>query len=95
MRAEKEFDITELFPAGFLTLALLAAFSFGGDLSRAAEQSPGGKARVWPLYDIENKRVMVFDDFDIRAKKEAGVNIVDWDGTCFLTKHHCFQHLFE
>ena len=33
---------------------------------------------------------MVFDEFDIRAEKEADMNIVDWDRTYFLTKYYGF-----
>ena len=43
---------------------------------------------MWPLYDLENKQMMVFDEFNIRPEKEADVNIVDWDRTYFLTKYY-------
>ena len=63
-------------------------FAKTGDPSLTAEQSPDGKAKEWPLYDLENKYVMVFDEFDIRPEKEADMNIVDWDRTYFLTKYY-------
>ena len=63
-------------------------FAKTGDPSLTAEQSPDGKEKVWPLYDLENKQMMVFDEFDIRAEKEADMNIVDWDRTYFLTKYY-------
>ena len=63
-------------------------FAKTGDPSLTAEQSPDGQAKEWPLYDLENKYVMVFDEFDIRAEKEADMNIVDWDRTYFLTKYY-------
>ncbi|MBQ9661307.1 MAG: hypothetical protein IJV37_08655 [Bacteroidales bacterium] len=53
-----------------------------------AEQSPDGKARVWPVYDPGNKYVMVFDEFNVRAEKEATMKIVDWDRTYLLTKYY-------
>ena len=56
-------------------------FAKTGNPSLTAEQSPDGQAKEWPLYDLENKYVMVFDEFDIRAEKEADMNIVDWDRT--------------
>jgi len=63
-------------------------FAKTGNPSLTAEQSPDGKAKEWPLYDLENKYVMVFDEFDIRPEKEADMNIVDWDRTYFLTKYY-------
>ena len=63
-------------------------FAKTGNPSLTAEQSPDGQAKEWPLYDLENKYVMVFDEFDIRAEKEADMNIVDWDRTYFLTKYY-------
>ena len=40
------------------------------------------------MYDPENKYVMVFDEFNVRAEKEAAMKIVDWDRTYFLTKYY-------
>ncbi len=42
----------------------------------------------WPLYDLKDKKVMVFDEFDIHPAKESEVKIVDWDRTWFLTKYY-------
>lgn len=64
-------------------------FAKTGNPSLSAEQSPDGKAKEWPLYDLENKRVMVFDEFNVRAEKENTMRIVDWDRTYFLTKYYC------
>jgi len=65
-------------------------FAKTGDPSLTAEQSPDGKAKDWPLYDLENKQVMVFDEFDIHPEKESERKIVDWDRTYFLTKYYVF-----
>ena len=46
------------------------------------------KAITWPLYDTQDKRVMVLDEFDIHPAKESEVHIVDWDRTFFLTKYY-------
>ena len=48
--------------------------------------SPDGKAHEWPLYDPEDKKVMVLDESDIHTEKESERKIVDWDRTYFLTK---------
>ena len=63
-------------------------FAKTGNPSLSAEQSPDGKAKEWPLYDLENKRVMVFDEFNIHPEKESERKIVDWDRTYFLTKYY-------
>ena len=63
-------------------------FAKTGNPSLSAEQSPDGKAKEWPLYDLENKRVMVFDEFNIHPEKETERKIVDWDRTYFLTKYY-------
>ena len=65
-------------------------FAKTGNPSLAADQSPDGEAKYWPVYDLENKYVMVFDEFDIHAEKEAKLKIVDWDRTYFLTKYYGF-----
>ena len=46
------------------------------------------KAKEWPLYDLENKQVMILDEFDIHPAKESEVKIVDWEMSCFLTKYY-------
>ena len=63
-------------------------FAKTGNPSLSADISPDGKAKEWPLYDLENKRVMVLDEFDIHPAKEAAVKIVDWERTYFLTKYY-------
>ena len=64
-------------------------FAKTGNPSLSAEISPDGKAHEWPLYDLENKQVMIFDEFDIHPEKESERKIVDWDRTYFLTKYYC------
>ena len=63
-------------------------FAKTGNPSLGADISPDGKAKTWPLYDTENKRVMVFDEFDIHPEKESARKIVDWDRTYSLTKYY-------
>ena len=63
-------------------------FAKTGNPSLSADLSPDGKAKEWPLYDLENKRVMVLDEFDIHPAKESEVKIVDWERTYFLTKYY-------
>lgn len=64
-------------------------FAKTGNPSLSAEISPDSKAKTWPLYDNENKNVMVFDEFDIHAEKESARKILDWERTYFLTKYYC------
>ena len=63
-------------------------FAKTGNPSLPAEISPDGVAKEWPLYDTENKYVMVFDEFDIHPEKESERKIVDWDRTYFMTKYY-------
>ena len=63
-------------------------FAKTGNPSLSAEESPDGKAHEWPLYDLENKNVMVLDEFDIHPAKESEVKIVDWERTYFLIKYY-------
>ena len=63
-------------------------FAKTGDPSLSADISPDGKEKAWPLYDTENKRVMVFDEFNIHPEKESERKIVDWDRTYCLTKYY-------
>ena len=64
-------------------------FAKTGDPSLTAEQSPDGKEHVWPIYDLENKYVMVFDEFNIHPERESERGILDWERTYFLTKYYC------
>jgi len=63
-------------------------FAKTGNPSLSASESPDGKAKEWPLYSLEDKGVMVLDEFDIHPAKEADVKIVDWERTYFLTKYY-------
>ena len=73
---------------GKLLRRMWIQFAKTGNPSLSAEISPDGKAYEWPLYDLENKYVMVFDEFNIHPEKEAERQIVDWDRTYFLTKYY-------
>ena len=64
-------------------------FAKTGNPSLGADISPDGKAKEWPLYDLENKRLMIFDEFDIHPEKESERKIIDWERTYFLTKYYC------
>ena len=64
-------------------------FAKTGNPSLSAENSPDGKAHEWPLYDLENKQLMIFDEFDIHPAKESDMKILDWYRTYFLTKYYC------
>ena len=68
---------------------MLVQFAKTGTPSLSAEISPDGKAHERPLYDLENRQVMIFDEFNIHPGKEADRKIIDWERTCFLTKYFC------
>ena len=63
-------------------------FAKTGDPSLTADISPDGKAREWPLYDLEDKKLMIFDEHDIHVEKESERKLLDWDRTYFLTKYY-------
>ena len=65
-------------------------FAKTGNPSISADVSPDGKAKQWPLYDLKDKQVMVFDEFNIHPEKESQRKIVDWERTYFLTKCYGF-----
>jgi len=65
-------------------------FAKTGNPSVSAALSPDGKAKEWPLYDLKEKKVMVFDEFNIHPEKEAQRKIVDWERSYFLTKYYGF-----
>ena len=65
-------------------------FAKTGNPSITADQSPDGKAKEWPLYDLKDKQVMVFDEFNIHPEKESQRKIVDWDRTYFLSSYYAF-----
>ena len=64
-------------------------FAKTGNPSLSADISPDGKAHEWPLYDLENKSVMVLDEFNIHPAKESELKLLDWERTYFLTKYFC------
>ena len=64
-------------------------FAKTGNPSLSAEISPDGKAHEWPLYDLKNREIMVFDEFNIHPEKESELKLVDWERTYFLTKYFC------
>ena len=64
-------------------------FAKTGNPSLSATESPDGKAKEWPLYDLENKQLMIFDEFDIHPEKESQRKVIDWDRIYFLTKYYC------
>ena len=65
-------------------------FAKTGNPSISADVSPDGKAKQWPLYDLKDKQVMVFDEFNIHPEKESQRGIVDWDRTYFLANYYGF-----
>ena len=69
---------------------MFVQFAKTGNPSLSADISPDGKAKEWPLYDLEDKRVMVFDEFNIHPEKESQRNIVDWEKTYFLSNYYSF-----
>ena len=64
-------------------------FAKTGNPSLNAEQSPDGKAKEWPLYDVKDRPMMILNEKDIHIEKESERNILDWDRTFFLTKYYC------
>ena len=64
-------------------------FAKTGNPSLTADISPDGKAHEWPIYDLKDRYVMVFYEFDIHPEKESERKILDWERTYFLTKYYC------
>ena len=62
-------------------------FAKTGNPSLSADISPDGKAHEWPLYDLEDRKVMVLDEHDIHPEKESERRIVDWERTYPLTRY--------
>ena len=83
-------DLGRAFDATFCKTMrqLWVQFARTGNPSLTVAQSPDGKAKEWPLYDLQDKRVMVLDEFDIHPEKESERKIVDWERTYFLTKYY-------
>ena len=65
-------------------------FAKTGNPSLSADISPDGKAKEWPIYDTKDREVMIFDEFNVHAEKEAERQIMDWDRTYFLTRYYIF-----
>ena len=88
--SEMTFDTGRVFDETFSKTMrkMWVQFAKTGNPSLSAEISPDGKAKVWPLYDQKDKRVMVFDEFNIHPEKEAQRKIVDWNRTYLLTKYY-------
>ncbi|MBR1476343.1 MAG: carboxylesterase/lipase family protein [Lachnospiraceae bacterium] len=63
-------------------------FAKTGNPSLTADISPDGKAREWPLYDLKDKQLMVFDEHDVHVEKESERKLLDWERTCFMTKYY-------
>ena len=64
-------------------------FAKTGNPSLSASESPDGKVKEWPLYNLTDKPLMIFDEFDIHPEKESQRKILDWERTYFLTKYYC------
>jgi len=64
-------------------------FAKTGNPSLTADISPDGKAKDWPLYDLENKEWMVYDESDIHPEKESERKILDWERMYFMTRYYC------
>ena len=64
-------------------------FAKTGNPSLSASESPDGKAKEWPLYNLVDKPLMIFDEFNIHPEKESERKILDWERTYFLTKYYC------
>ena len=64
-------------------------FAKTGNPSLSADISPDGKAHNWPLYDLKNREIMIFDEFNIHPEKESERKILDWERCYFLTKYYC------
>ena len=64
-------------------------FAKTGNPSLSKEISPDGKEHEWPLYNLKDKEIMVFEEFNIHPEKEAELKILDWERCYFLTKYFC------
>ena len=80
----REYDETY----GKILRKMWVQFAKIGNPSLSAEISPDGKAYEWPLYDLENKQVMVLDEFNVHPEKESERKIVDWDRMYFTTNYY-------
>ena len=48
----------------------------------------GTPSPEWPLYNLQDKPVMVLDEKDIHPLAESELNIVDWERSYFLTNYY-------
>ena len=48
----------------------------------------GTPSPEWPLYNLQDKPVMVLDEKDIHPLAESELNIVDWEKSYFLTNYY-------
>ena len=64
-------------------------FAKTGDPSLSADISPDGRDHAWPPYDVGNRQLMVFEEFNIHPERESDRKLVDWDRTYFLTRYYC------
>ena len=64
-------------------------FAKTGNPSLGADISPDGKAHEWPLYNLKDRKLMIFDEFNIHPEKESKRKILDLARTYFLTKYYC------
>jgi para-nitrobenzyl esterase len=68
--------------------------AFDADFCRAMREMwvqfavTGVPSAAWPLYNSQDKPVMILDEFNIHPEKEAQRKIVDWERTYFLTKYY-------
>ena len=60
-----------------------------GNPGVSAENSRDGRGKEWSLYDLKNRQIMVFDEFNIHPEKESERKIIDWDRTYSLTRYYC------
>ena len=51
-------------------------FANTGNPSLNSEQSPDGKAKEWPRYDLTNRTVMVFEEFNIHLEKVLEIKLL-------------------
>ena len=88
---EMTFDMGRSFDETFgkILRRMWIQFAKTGNPSLSENISPDGKAYEWPLYELQEKKVMVFDEFNIHPAKESEVNIVDWYRTYFLSRRYC------
>lgn len=63
-------------------------FAKTGNPSLSPDVSPDGKENVWPVYDPQNRQVMIFDERNIHPEMETERKLVDRERTYFLTRYY-------